>query len=98
VNIYQADVESRERTWTVLDVTRTPVAPTAISFVVRGVDGTLTFAEGTGVVNNGDGTGTWTIEAGDLEPGHYEWWALATIEGEDVLVRNLAGKIEIEDR
>jgi hypothetical protein len=103
--VVQADIESRTRTWSLTDDEGAASIPTAIRFIVRGVGGDTTFGT-TGsstdvpgsVVDNGDGTGTWRLDAGDLAVGQYEWWALATIDGEDVIPRRLSGKMEIRDR
>lgn len=98
MKIVQADTETRRRTWSMTNAEGAVVTPSTLSFIVRGASGDVAFTTTNGVVNNGDGTGTWTIAAGDLAVGQYEWWALATIGTETVIPRALSGKLEITDR
>ena len=51
-----------------------------------------------GVVDNGDGTGSWTLTTGDLATGAYRWWALVTVDGETVIPTDMTGTLVIRDR
>lgn len=102
----QSDVETRVRSWTTVDAAGAAVIPTAIEFHARlnksatPVTWTTDGAGGTinGVVDDADGTGTWTVAAGDLAAGEYDWWALATVGAEVIIPSALSGRLTITDR
>ena len=94
----QGDSETRTRGWTTVDDAGDPVIPSAITFYARGGGTEVTWTTATGVTNSGDGTGTWTITAGDLEPGVYTWWALATVGSEVIIPQDMTGTLRVLDR
>jgi len=103
----QADVETRIRSWAVRDAAGDLVVVDAMKFYARlnrsstpivwttdGAGGSIA-----GVVDNGDGTGTWTVTAGNLPPADsYDWWALATVGAEEIIPTALEGTFRITDR
>jgi hypothetical protein len=94
----QADTETRTRGWATVDEAGDPIIPSAITFYARSSGTDVTWTTATGVTDNGDGTGTWTITAGDLEPGTYLWWALATVGTEVIIPEDMTGTLRILDR
>lgn len=100
----QADVETITRSWSLTDGAGDALAPDAITFHARSgateVEWTIDGAGETlaGIASNGDGTGTWTIAAGDLAAGNWQWWALAAVDGDRRIPTGLSGEIVIADR
>lgn len=95
----QADTETRTRGWETVDDAGAPIIPTAITFHARGGGADTTWTVGDGsVTDNGDGTGTWTLSAGELDPGTYLWWALAEVGTEVIIPEDMTGTLRILDR
>lgn len=109
-DLTQAEVETRVRTWSLEDEAEAAVDPTDIVFTARpvggaddGTDDTTWGTSGSGetyetVTDDDDGTGTWTIAAGELAVGTYRWWALATTATEVRIPTGMTGKLTITDR
>lgn len=99
-DLEQADVETKTRTWSLTDADSVALVPDAITFYARrnAPDTPVTWTVGDGVVNNADGTGTWTVTAADLAAGRYVWWALVTTGTNVVIPSALTGTLTITDR
>ena len=103
-DIAQADTETITRTWSLVDGSAVAVVPTSVTFYARvnATDVTWTTdgagASILGVVDNGDGTGSWTVTAGDLGVNVYRWWALAVVGTETVIPTGMTGTLTIRDR
>lgn len=100
----QADVETITRSWSLADGAGDPLAPDSVTFHARSAAGEVSWttdgADGTiaGVVDDGDGTGTWQIAAGDLAAGNWRWWALVDVGGDRRIPAGLSGELVIADR
>lgn len=117
-DLSQYDVESVTRTWKVFDADGNLQAPDSIMFHAERLDAAgnpvaeITWGvAGSGathetLVDNGDGTGTWHVAAGQLDVDVWDWWALATLGTTTRIPRaraehgshGLHGKFEIRER
>lgn len=99
----QADVETRTRVWELRDADGVLVVPSTITFRARPDRGdgdddpaAVEWTVGAGVVSNGDGTGTWTVTAGDLGVDVWRWYALASLsDGDAEVPTGLSGSLTI---
>lgn len=100
----QADVETITRSWSLTDGAGGALIPGGIEIHARSGDATVVWTTDgagetiNGIVNNGDGTGKWTIAAGDLAEGNWRWWALVNIDGDRRIPQGMTGQIVIADR